>query len=283
MRLNLVLEQLRKEMTIRNYSPNTIENYVSVIRSFSKYIKELEIDEVDADILQIYFYYLKAERSFSYSSIKLYRAALQFLYKNILKQEIAFDVVVKMRKQEKLPEVLSVEEVQSLIAGTVNLKHKTILSLIYGCGLRISEAVNLKLYDIDRKRKMVRIEMAKVNKERYVMLSDNLIDLMARYYRHYLPAFYLFEGQGGKSQYSPRSIQSIFRAAKKRAGITQKVSVHTLRHSFATHLLDQGTDIRYIQELLGHKNLATTQIYTHISTYRLEKVKSPVERIDLSL
>jgi len=212
----------------------------------------------------------------------LYLAAIQFLYKNILKQKIDFDFKIKMRKEEKLPEVLSVDEVWSLISSIINLKHKTIISMIYGCGLRISEVVNIKLSDIDRKRNLLRVEMAKGNKERYVILSQNHIDLITKYYNHYKPKIFLFEGQDGLSKYSTRSIQSIFRTAKKKSGISKKATVHTLCHSFATHLLDNGTDIRYIQELLGHKNLATTQIYTHISTYNLSKVKSPLENINLS-
>jgi len=282
MKLAVILEQLQKELAIRNYSPKTIANYCSAVRGFSTYVHDHQVQKVDGEFLRDFFYYLKTQKNFSYSSMKLYLAALQFLYQYILKQPVDFDFKMKLRKQEKLPVVLSVEEVQRLINSIVNLKHKTIIMMIYGCGLRISEVVKLKWSDIDRNRKMLRIEQAKGRKDRYVILTDNLLELLTRYYNGYRSRHFIFEGQKGNVPYSPRSIQSIFRVAKKKAGITKKATVHTLRHSFAAHLLDQGTDIRYIQELLGHKNLSTTQIYTHISTYDLNKISSPAENIVLS-
>lgn len=275
MRINEVLNEMKKELTIRNYSRQTVDNYCSAVRHFSKYVMNNEVQKVTGTVLKDYFHYLKLVKNASYSTLKLHLAALRFLYLNILRQEIDFDFYLKIRKPEKLPVVLSVTEVQRLLDSIPNLKHKTILSLIYGCGLRISELVRLKCTDIDKDRMLVRVEQAKGKKDRYVVLSENLLELIRKYYRAYKPTDYLFEGQKASKPYSTTSIQSLFRNTKKKAGITKKATVHTLRHSFATHLLDQGTDIRYIQELLGHKNLATTQIYTHISTFNLKKVKSP--------
>jgi len=262
-------------MTIRNYSHQTINNYCSAVKHFSQYIVEAEVQKVTGPFVKEYFYYLKSVRNVSYSTIKLYLAAIRFLYLNFLKQDIDFDFNLRIRKPETLPMVLSIEEVQRLLDSIPNLKHKTIMSLIYGCGLRISEVVKSKCADIDKDRMLVRVEQAKGRKDRYVVLSDNLLDLICKYHSAYKPSYYLFEGQKASNPYSTTSIQSLFRTAKKKAGITKKATVHTLRHSYATHLLDQGTDIRYIRELLGHKNLATTQIYTHISTFDLNKVKSP--------
>jgi len=281
MKVAEVVNQMKKELIIRNYSRQTIDNYGSAVRQFSKYVTRTGTPKVSGAVLTDYFHYLKAERKVSYSTLKLHLAALRFLYQNVLKQEIDFDFYLKIRKPETLPVVLSIKEVQRLLDSVHNLKHRTILSLIYGCGLRISELIHLKCRDIDRERMLIRIEQSKGRKDRYVIISENLLALIRKYYCAYRPVGYLFQGQNGSSPYSAASIQSFFRKAKQTAGITKKATVHTLRHSFATHLLDQGTDIRYIQELLGHKNLATTQIYTHISTFNLKKVKSPAELLDL--
>lgn len=272
---------MEKELTIRNYSRRTVENYSSALRQFAKWVTARGVPKISGSVLTDYFHYLKAEKVVSYSTLKLHLAALRFLYQNVLKQAIDFDFYTKVRKPETLPVVLSVEEVQRFLDSVGNLKHKTIFSLIYGCGLRVSEVVRLKCADIDTDRMLVRVEQAKGKKDRYVVISENVLELIHRYCRAYQPNDYLFKGQKRGRPYTTTSIQTLFRTIKKRAGITKKATVHTLRHSFATHLLDQGTDIRYIQELLGHKNLATTQIYTHISTYNLNKVKSPAERLNL--
>jgi len=281
MKVAELIDRMKKELNMRKYSPQTVDNYCSVLRHFSKYLLNSSVHSVTGPVLTDYFDYLKTERKASHSTLKLHLAALRFLYKEILKKEIDFDFCLKIRKPETLPVVLSVNEVQRLLDSVSNLKHKTILSLIYGCGLRISELVHLKCADIDKDRMLVRIEQARGNKDRYVVISENLLKLIKKYYRAYRPANYLFEGRHSSEPYSTSSIQSFFRKAKSRAGITRKATVHTLRHSFATHLLDQGIDIRYIQELLGHKNLATTQIYTHISTFNLNKVKSPAGLLQL--
>jgi len=281
MKISDVLNTLKMDLTIRNYSKQTIDNYCSAVRQFSKYVTDRKIPKITGTVIRDYFHYLKSEKEVSYSTLKLHLAALRYLYQNILKQEIDFDFNLKIRKPETLPIVLSVEEVQRLLDVINNLKHKTIFSLIYGCGLRISELVRLKCADIDKDRMLIRVEQAKGKKDRYVVLSENLLELICKYCKAYKPDGFLFEGQNTKKSYSTTSIQTLFRNAKKKAGIIKKATVHTLRHSFATHLLDQGTDIRYIQELLGHKNLATTQIYTHISTFNLSKVKSPAGALNL--
>lgn len=260
MKYTEVLNEMEKELTIRNYSRRTIENYRSAVRQFSKWVAAKGVPKISGSVLTGYFHYLKSERAVSYSTLKLHLAALRFLYQNVLKQAIDFDFHLKIRKPETLPVVLSVEEVQRFLNTILNLKHKTIFSLIYGCGLRVSEVVRLKCADIDKDRLLLRVEQAKGRKDRYVVLSENLLELIHRYYQVYQPKDILFEGQTRSKPYTTTSIQSLFRTIKKKAGITKNATVHTLRHSFATHLLDQGTDIRYIQELLGHKNLATTQI-----------------------
>lgn len=181
-----------------------------------------------------------------------------------------------MKRPNSLPNILTVDEIRKIINSITNLKHRAIISTIYSCGLRISEAVNLKINDIDSSAMTVKIVNAKGRNDRIVMLSEKLLSLLREYFKEYKPKIYLFEGQKGE-QYSTRSIQQLFNNAVKKVGIKKKVTVHSLRHSFASHLLDNGTDIRFIQELLGHKHLSTTQIYIHINPASVKKIKSPFD------
>ncbi len=276
MKRNELIVKFQKELTIRNYSPNTQRAYLSGLQRFLEFYDRNHPDSISGDFLKNYLFFLKEDRHYSYSSLKHALAMLRFLYEIVLDQKVNFDFDLKIRKTYPLPEVMSVPEIRSLFEKTLNLKHKTILMTIYACGLRISEAVNLRVSDIDSERMLVRIAQGKGRKDRLVILPANLLIVLKRYCHEYHPKEFLFEGVEG-GQYSTRSIQAIFRRAVKCAKIRKKVSVHSLRHSFATHLLDQGTDIRYIQELLGHKHLSTTQIYTHISNYNLQKIKSPFD------
>ncbi len=272
-------DKFRRELTIRNYSPNTQRAYLNGLQRFLEYFNKNHPEQISGDFLKNYILYLKEERHYSYSSLKHALAMLRFLYENVLEQTVDFDFDLKIRKTYPLPEVLSVSEVKAIFAQIGNRKHKAILMTIYACGLRISEAINLRVSDIDSERMLVRIGQGKGRKDRQVILPANLLTVLRDYCHEYHPENFLFGGAEG-GQYSTRSIQAIFRRAVKRAGIRKKVSVHSLRHSYATHLLDQGTDIRYIQALLGHKHLSTTQIYTHISNYNLQKIKTPFDAED---
>ena len=182
-------------------------------------------------------------------------------------------------KEKTLPIVLNVKEIGSLLNATENIKHKAILMLGYSAGLRVSELINVRLRDIDSKRMQVRIEQSKGKKDRYSLLSNRLLAVLREYFKIHKPKEWLFEGIGG-GQYSVRSIQEIMSAAVKKAGIKKKVTVHTLRHSFATHLLEQGTDLRYIQSLLGHESSKTTEIYTHITTKGFDQIVSPLDKLE---
>ena len=177
-----------------------------------------------------------------------------------------------------LPDILAEEEVVTLVKKTGNLKHRALLMTAYSAGLRVSELVNLKLIDIDSKRMMLHIRQGKGNKERMVPLSKGLLETLRQYYSEYRPKEYLFEGEGGRA-YSTRSAQAILKQAKSRAKITKKGSVHSLHHSYATHLLEGGTDIRYIQELLGHNSLNTTLRYTHVSKKSIAGIQSPLDKL----
>jgi len=271
-----LIDKYEKILRLKNYSPKTEKAYLHHINLFLDYISKSNISSVDSKILLDYFNYLKQTRKFSYSAIKQSLASVRFLFLDVLKKEIDFDFFVKMKRPNSLPNILTVDEIRKIINSITNLKHRTIISTIYSCGLRISEAVNLKINDIDSSAMTVKIVNAKGRNDRIIMLSEKLLFLLREYFKEYKPKIYLFEGQKGE-QYSTRSIQQIFNNAAKKVGIKKKVTVHSLRHSFASHLLDNGTDIRFIQELLGHKHLSTTQIYTHINPASVKKIKSPFD------
>ena len=183
-------------------------------------------------------------------------------------------------QDKKLPSVLSIEEVKSIIESIDNLKHKCIIQLIYSAGLRISELTNLKIKDIDKNRKQIFVRGGKGKKDRQTVLSEKILEQLRKYYIQYQPKEYLFEGQLGGA-YSERSIQQIFQEALRNANVKKHATVHSLRHSFATHLLEAGTDLRYIQSLLGHSSSKTTEVYTHITTKGFDKIKSPLDNFDL--
>ncbi|UOH76574.1 tyrosine-type recombinase/integrase (plasmid) [Acinetobacter schindleri] len=186
----------------------------------------------------------------------------------------------KTKKEKTLPVVMSEEETIRVLRAIENVKHKAILMTIYSAGLRISECINLKIKDIDSKRMQIRIEQSKGKRDRYTILSEKTLIILRTYFMEYKPKDYLFEGQKGGA-YSSRSIQNIFKAAVLKAKIQKEVTVHTLRHSFATHLLENGTSLRYIQSLLGHSSSKTTEVYTHITTKGMEQLKSPMDLLDI--
>lgn len=273
-----LIDKYSKLLHIKNYSTKTEKSYLHHLDLFLNFLSSNKIKDIDQNVLLNYFNYLKQTKNFSYSSMKQALASIRFLFLDVLKKEVDFDFFIKMKKPNSLPNILTTEEVKSIINSIENLKHRAIISTIYSCGLRISEAVNLEIKDIDSKAMTIKIVNAKGKNDRIVMLSEKLLELLREYFKEYRPKIYLFEGQFGK-KYSARSIQQIFNNAVKKTKIKKKVTVHSLRHSFASHLLDSGTDIRFIQELLGHKHLSTTQIYTHINPASVKKIKSPFDSL----
>ncbi len=247
---------------------------------FLDYVSTAKIKDVSEQVIEDYLYHCKNTKNYSYSAMKQHIASIRFLYLNVLEKPVPKSLNIKMKRPQTLPVVLSKDEVQKLIKVTGNIKHKTILLLIYSAGLRLGELLNLKISDIDSTRLKIHIRQAKGKKDRYVALSEKLLPILRGYYKKYQPKDYLIEGVKG-GRYSDKSVQSIMKQALKKAGIRKKASVHTLRHSFATHLLDDGTDIRFIQELLGHVRLETTQIYTHVSSRSINKIKSPADSLDI--
>jgi integrase/recombinase XerD len=223
---------------------------------------------------------LVTERKVSISYQNQSINAIKFYYERVLGGQRKVYLVERPRSEHTLPVVLSQQEIQAILKIPTNLKHRAILTTIYSAGLRVSEALNLKMSDIDSNRMQIRVEQAKGKKDRYTLLSPKTLELLRSYYIAYKPATWLFEGASGQ-KYSDRSIQFILKDAVTKAGIQKRVTVHTLRHSFATHLLENGTDLRYIQSLLGHESSRTTEIYTHVTTRGFDKIKSPLDNLDI--
>ena len=240
-----------------------------------------DIDEFGVEIINQYHLKLKESGRYSLSTLNQSVNAIKFYYEEVVKRQLEeLDQVIRPRKEHRLPNILSEGDIRSIIKQITNLKHRTIILLIYSAGLRISEAINLKISDINSKRGLILIRGSKGKKDRYTILSEKLLQLLRKYYVAYRPKEYLFEGNMGE-KYSAASIRKILRTAMENAGIGHRATVHTLRHSFATHLLEQGTDLRFIQELLGHNSSKTTEIYTHVSNYKINELGSPIDDIKL--
>ncbi|VAX18404.1 Tyrosine recombinase XerD [hydrothermal vent metagenome] len=277
-----VIDSFNKKITIENYSVQTRKNYLSVLKLFLEWIENLSVEKVTEKEIEDYLFYCMNTKKYSFSTMKQIIATIRYLYVKVFNKPVPKALDVKLRKPTVLPSVLSSSDISKMLKVTSNIKHKTILFLIYSAGLRLGELLELKIGDIDSASMRIHVREGKGKKDRYIMLSENVLDLLREYYKIYKPKDYIFEGQKG-GKYSSKSVQNIFKSALKKSGIKKKATVHTLRHSFATHLLDDGTDIRYIQELLGHKRLETTQIYTHVSSYSINKIKSPADKLKIKI
>ncbi len=265
-------------LTIKRYSYSSIKSYSHALKTFFDAFSGTDPAYITVHQIEDFINSLVVDKKISQSYQKVLVGAIKLFYNEILRKNYDFNYLFPDRTEKKLPVVLSKMEVKLILDSINNLKHKAIISLIYGTGLRVSEAVEMQIGDIDSKRMVIRIRQAKGKKDREVMLPANLLLLLREYYKVYKPKKYLFEGQKG-DKYSARSIQAILKQALRKAKVTKKASVHTLRHSFATHLLESGTDIRIIQQLLGHSSIKTTQIYTQVSSTKLASVKSPLDML----
>lgn len=273
-----LITKFLKTLEVKRYSKNTQKTYIQAISQFLDYFSKKEPSELNHEDIFRYIEHKIKDKQISFSAQKGIVGAIKLFYKHIYNKNIKIDYIYPDRSEHKLPKVLSVEDIKKILNSINNLKHKALISTIYSCGMRISEALNLKISDIDSKRMMVRIENSKGNRDREVMLSDNLLILLREYYKIYKPKKYVFEGQSG-GKYTARSAEQVFKKGLQNAKIKKEASLHTLRHSYATHLIEQGIDIRIVQELLGHKNIKTTQIYTHITDIRKLKIKSPFDNL----
>lgn len=267
-------EKMIREIRIRNYSKETEKAYILVIRKFAKYFSKSP-ENISLEEVKDYLYYLREERKVSISSFKVVIGALRFLYVNILGQLWFKESLKYPRDQRTLPRVASKEEVGKLLAAVSDFKIKTILSVLYAAGLRLQEGLSLKISDIDSKRMIINVKQGKGRKDRQVLLSKQLLEELRTYWCRYRPKLYLFENNNGKMLQGDK-IQQWCKEGCLRAKLKTKITPHVLRHSFATHLLEAGTDIRVIQTLLGHSSLESTLIYTHVSSRCYGGIKDPL-------
>ncbi|NDK08789.1 tyrosine-type recombinase/integrase [Candidatus Gracilibacteria bacterium] len=265
------LLDLERELKYRNYSSRTIEVYTTCVTFFLKYIKN-DISKITKDNIIDFIFHLQSKNK-APKTINLYKEAIKFFIKEVLKMNLDFDIKLS-HEAKKLPIVLSNQDIIKIIEVTNNLKHKLLLSLSYASGLRVSEIVNLKVGDINLDELTIHIKGAKGNKDRITVFSQKLKNDLGKNILYKEKNDYLIESERG-GKLTERTAQIIFKNAMKKAGIKKDASFHSLRHSFATHLLENGTDIRYIQELLGHSSIKTTQIYTKVMNPNLKNIKSP--------
>lgn len=276
------MSELRKKMKIdmelRGYSPKTIKNYINHVSRFSIYYNKSP-ELLGEQEIRDYLYYCITEKKLSEGSVNYIYSSLRFLYEKTLNRPWNIEKLSRIKERRRLPVVLSPQEVKAIFDATEDIKYKAIFMTIYSAGLRISEACNLKITDIDSKNMQIFIREGKGKKDRYSILSKSNLKILREYWKIYQPKEYLFSGRYRNDALNPRSVQRFFEQSLKKAKITKNATVHTLRHSFATHLLDAGTDICYIQRLLGHTRISTTTIYLHLRRMDLLSIKSPLDMI----
>lgn len=274
-----VLPAMEQRLKLKGYSPSTIRTYLSEVGVFLRNIRHHPADEFSTERIKDYLLYCLEKIGLTENTLHSRINALKFYYEQVLKREKFFWDIPRPKKPIQLPRVLSKEEMIKLLKAIKNLKHKTMIMLGYACGLRVSEITGLATKDLDEDRRLILIRRAKGKKDRIVSLSPVMLVMLREYLVKYKPEKYLFEGQPKGASYSSRSLQQIIEAAKKKAGIRKDGSMHMLRHSFATHLLEKGTDVVFIQKILGHNDLKTTLRYLHVTNKDLVNILSPIEDI----
>lgn len=274
-----LFEVLALELRLRGYSPKTIKAYKSCICTFADHFSPRHPREVTTDEIRGYLDYLLTEKKASAGTVNQVLNALRFLYVELYKKPLKLGDIPRPKKIKKLPPVLGQEEIGRLMSAVANLKHRCLLMVAYSGGLRVGEVVRLKPSDIDGERRLIHVHFGKGKKERYTLLGEATLEQLREYWKKDRPKEWLFPGERASGYLSERSAEQIFADASRCAGIEKKVSFHTLRHSFATHLLESGVDLRTIQELLGHSSIKTTEIYTHVSRKTIDKIVNPIDRI----
>ncbi len=265
------LQKLRERCLLRGYSQQTIKSYIYYVKQFLEFIEKSRLNLTKEGVKS----YLLAQ-DVGINTSRLQYASISFFFREVLEKPFSLEEVPIKKKSKQLPKVISAEKIRKMIELTDNLKHKLIIKLFYSSGLRLQELINLKRKDIDFERNLLNVRTGKGNKDRVTLISESLrLDLLKYYSNHLFSTEYVFEGRNGK--YTKKSVQKVLEQAGIKVGI--KVTPHMLRHSFATHLLESGTDIRHIQKLLGHSDLKTTEIYTHVSTKDLSRIKSPLDNL----
>lgn len=271
-------QAMLRDMELRGFSKTTKEAYIRHVRRLAEYFGKSP-DLLGSEEIKEYLHYLLTEKKSKASYIAVVYSALRFFYVITLERDWNYNKIPRHKPEKGLPMVLSKSEIQGILNSIDNLKHKTILMTTYAAGLRVSEVAKLKVVDIDSKTNQIYVFMGKGKKDRYCLLSKRNLEILRKYYEEYRPTDWLFTGKYPDKHISHRTIQSIFEKARKKAGIKKKATVHTLRHSFATHLLEDGADIFQIKQLLGHSNIKTTSIYLHLKRKDLLTIKSPLDTL----
>ena len=271
-------EQMKMDLKLKGYSPKTQTAYLGYMKKFVRYFGRSPAKMGEKEIRE-YLYHLITGKNLGDSSINSVYSALKFFYETTLCRDWNVAKIPRRKTEKRLPVVLDGSEIKQLLAVTTNLKHRALLMTTYSAGLRVSETAHLKVCDVDSKRMQLRVAQGKGKKDRYALLSPVTLNLLRDYWRQYRPFSWLFPGRSPERPISTRSIQKVFKDAKRKAGIKKPATVHTLRHSFATHLLEAGTDIYRVQKLMGHTTPKTTAIYIHLRRQDLLKVVSPLDSL----
>ncbi len=274
----LALKKYTEILRLKNYSENTVTVYRNWFSIFLKKFPNQKPSTITKEQILEFLMRYKGAGIWSATGQNQLINSIKFFYEKVLNRPTEVYDLPRAKKPFQLPTIFAEEEIKKIIEATENKKHRTMICLAYAGGLRVSEIVNLKLKDIDSKRMVITLRQGKGKKDRQVMLSEKLLILLRAYFKEYKPFVWLFEG-AKNVQYSTRSVQEVIQQAKKKAGINKRGSIHTLRHSFATHLLEGGTDLLSIKALLGHNSLRTTMIYTHVSKKHLSKIQSPLDKL----
>ena len=274
-----MIEEVSNKLKERRYSQSTISVYTHCLRQFNAWLNGA--DPKDQKKKDIDSFLRSVAKNYSRSTQNQYVNAIKFYYEQIVGRSKTFYDIDRPRKEKKLPIVLSQKEAKDLIDRAYNLKHKAIVVLLYSCGMRVGELINLKIEDIDSERMLISIRNAKGFKDRTVPLHPSSLNLLRQYFKKFRPREYLLNGQNGV-KYSATSVRAVIRRSSKSAGIKKNVTPHTLRHSYATHLLESGVDLRIIQTILGHNSVKTTEIYTHVSKKHIANVYNPLDDISIT-
>lgn len=280
--MTLLRKRMIEEMDLRNFSPHTHTAYLAAVANFAKFLGRSP-DLGDRQDARRYLVHLVQDQKVAPSTYNVHLCALRFFFQEVLKQDMFLAGIRCPRESKKLPVVLSFHEIQQVLSATDNLKHRTVLTTLYATGLRVSEVVALRIQDIDSQRMVIHVRQGKGKKDRYVPLSAALLELLRDYWRSFRPADCLFPARLTQRPIQPNVINWLCQRIRWKLQLKKPLGPHVIRHTYATHLLEAGTDLRTIQLLLGHRNLKTTAVYTHVSAARLESTPSPLDLLQAAL
>lgn len=273
-------QKMINDMVLRRFSPKTQEAYVGAVGGLARFYKQSP-EKIDKQMIKEYLLHLMQDRKLSWSSCNVAVSGLRFFYTQTLGMDSMFLSIPPRKKDSTLPEILSAEELERLFAALTNQKHRVLLMTAYAAGLRVSEVVSLKVTDIDSNRMMIRVQQGKGRKDRYTILSKRLLKELRIYWKMYRPSLWLFSSINPEHPLTDRTAQAIYYHAKDKAGITKGKGIHTLRHCFATHLLEAGVDLRTIQMLMGHTSIMTTMVYLQVTRKHLSSIQSPLDLLEI--